>query len=98
MPNKSAGWKIEKLQINRGVRQGCIKVTLLLKLYTEFLITEALQEILVNEIIYNSMRHADDIVPIVNNDDLEMLLNTVNAKNLEYGGNWHRENKKRDSK
>lgn len=25
--------------------------------------------------MYNILRHADDIVPIVNNDDLKMLLN-----------------------
>lgn len=80
----------DSLEICRGVRQGCILSPLLFNLYSEAIISEALEEldvgVKVNGKVVNNLRYADDTVLIASSEgDLQMLLDRVHECSLEAG-------------
>ena len=63
----SRSFKIEK-----GVRQGCALSAVCFNMYSEELINEALQDetgLVVNGVVINNMRFADDTVLLANTED-----------------------------
>ena len=56
---------VEKFDVERGVRQGCLISPILINLYSEFMIKEAMEGvegIRFNEINITDLRYADDAV------------------------------------
>jgi len=68
--------------IRRGVRQGCILSPIFFNLYSEEIMSEALEDteegIIINGKVINTLRYADDTVLIAGSiDDLQKILNKV---------------------
>uniref|UniRef100_A0A2A4J795 Reverse transcriptase domain-containing protein n=1 Tax=Heliothis virescens TaxID=7102 RepID=A0A2A4J795_HELVI len=73
----------EEIEICRGVRQGCIMSPLLFNIYSETVMSEALEDldagIRVNGTVINNLRYADDTVFVASSEsELQVLIDTVN--------------------
>lgn len=82
----------EESQILRGVRQGCILSPLLFNIYSDKIFKRATQEqemgVQINGEYINTIRYADDTVILSDKlEDLQHLLNCVNAEGQEMGLN-----------
>lgn len=80
----------EEVAICRGVRQGCILSPLLFNLYSEAIITEALEEsewgVNINGHIINNLRHADDTALVAfTPEDIQMIVNRVHECSQKAG-------------
>ncbi|KAL4104588.1 hypothetical protein QTP88_019882 [Uroleucon formosanum] len=69
-------------RIRRGVRQGCILSPIFFNLYSEEIMSEALEDteegIIINGKVINNLRYADDTVLIAGSiEDLQKILNKV---------------------
>lgn len=78
------------LEISRGVRQGCILSPLLFNLYSEAIISEALEGsevgVKINGKVVNNLRYADDTVLIASSEqDLQILVDRVHECSLRAG-------------
>lgn len=97
--NQTANIRVEnsetdQIDICRGVRQGCILSPLLFNLYSEAIITEALEGlevgITINGKIVNNLRYADDTVLLASTQqDLQYILNRVHECSLRAGLNMN---------
>jgi len=79
-----------EINIKRGVRQGCVLSPTLFNLYSERIMTEALNEaaegIVINGQLINNLRYADDTVLIASTaGELQVLLDRINRVSLQYG-------------
>jgi hypothetical protein len=92
--DQSAAFRINNeltdwFKIKRGVRQGCICSPSFFNIYSEELITEALEDIKgisINGINYNRIRYADDIAIITENlDDLKKGLENIDKIGAKFG-------------
>ena len=93
--NQSASVRVDghntaNIEIQRGVRQGCVLSPLLFNIYSERIFSEALdgktEGILLNGEVVNNLRYADDTVLLANTEeDLQELINCVVAKSEEAG-------------
>lgn len=80
----------EKIEIQRGVRQGCVLSPMLFNLYSEEIIQRALSEetagVKVNGRPINNLRFADDTVVIAENmEDLQRLIDQIVESSEENG-------------
>lgn len=78
------------IEIQCGVRQGCILSPLLFNLYSEQIFKEALEEldagILVNGERLNNLRYADDTVAFADSPEaLQKIMDRVVATSMKYG-------------
>lgn len=74
--------------IKRGVRQGCVASPSLFSVYTENIFKEIkdLRGINIGGHNINNIRYADDTVLLAENEnDLQILLNTIQVKSTQYG-------------
>jgi hypothetical protein len=81
---------VQNLQINRGVRQGCILSPLLFNIYSEEIFKDATNSInkgiKVNGVFINNIRYADDTTLIADSlEDLQYLIDRVNAESKKFG-------------
>ncbi len=93
--NQSASVRVEnelsdEVQIQRGVRQGCVLSPLLFNLYSEMILSEALDGlnlgIVINGEDINNLRYADDtVLPTGSAENQQTLLDHVNAVSNRYG-------------
>ena len=76
-------------EIQKGVRQGCIISPILFNLYSEFMITEAFDEmegVKFNGVNLTNLRYADDVVILAENEEnLQTMMESLNNKCKEYG-------------
>lgn len=82
----------ENIEIQRGVRQGCILSPLLFNIYAEAIFEEALENaeegVIVNGHPINNLRYADDTILLASNfKDLQNLLQRVDRVSTSYGLN-----------
>lgn len=80
----------KEVEVRRGVRQGCVLSPTLFNLYSEAILSEALDGctcgLVVNGEVVNNLRYADDTVLLAGSaDDLQLLLNHVNTTSNKYG-------------
>ncbi|CAH2217665.1 jg22922 [Pararge aegeria aegeria] len=72
----------EDLEINRGVRQGCILSPTLFKLYFETIFAEAIEGldcgVKINGRNINNIRYADEAVLIASLEDIQRIVTRVN--------------------
>lgn len=82
----------DDITIAKGVRQGCVLSPLLFNIYTEKIFQLALEDnpmgIKINGIPINNLRYADDTAILADNiEDLQAIINAINAKGKEFGLN-----------
>lgn len=80
----------EEVEIQRGVRQGCILSPILFNVYSEDIIKGALDSqdigIKINGITINNLRYADDTVILAGtHEELQTLINRMVTRSEEYG-------------
>lgn len=80
----------EEIDIQRGVRQGCILSPILFNLYSEDIVNRALDDqdmgIKINGMTINNLRYADDTVILAGtHEDLQTLINRMVTVSEEYG-------------
>lgn len=80
----------EEVQIEKGVRQGCILSPCLFNLYSEVIFRNAFDQlnlgIRINGKLIQNIRYADDTVLLATNpEDLQIMLQKLNNTLLEYG-------------
>lgn len=80
----------EEIEIQRGVRQGCILSPILFNLYSEDIVDKALVDqdigIKINGTAINNLRYADDTVILAGtHEELQTLLDRIVAVSKEYG-------------
>lgn len=80
----------KKIEIRRGVRQGCVLSATLFNIYAEEIMRKALEDetvgVKVNGIAINNIRYADDTVLVATNlVDLQRLINKVTIASEEWG-------------
>ncbi|CAH2267750.1 jg15167 [Pararge aegeria aegeria] len=95
--NQSANIRVNRnlssyIDIERGVRQGCILSPLLFNLYAEAIFSEALDNISdgisINGKTLNNIRYADDTILIADSlEGLQNIVNSVASVSAEYGIN-----------
>ena len=77
------------VEIKRGVRQGCVISPILFNLYSEFMITEALENesgISINGNNITNLRYADDAVLVADEKEkLQSMLDKLNEVCKAYG-------------
>src|SRR5688572_14257763 len=77
------------IKTRKEVRQGCILSPILFKLFSEFMISEALDEvegILFNEVNITNFRYADDaVLAAYSKKKLQMMLDKLNMTCNKYG-------------
>ena len=77
------------VNINRGVRQGCILSPILFNLYSEFMISEALEEeegVKLNGVNINNLRYADDAALVAySKTNLQNMLDKLKETGKKYG-------------
>ena len=82
------GNKTEKINIRRGVRQGCILSPILFNLYSEKIFQESLQDakgFKINGKRITNIRYADDTVIIAETEeDLQDMINAINLVSNQY--------------
>lgn len=87
---KIDGEHTEDIQIQRGVRQGCILSPILFNLYSEFIFREALENIdegiPLNGVRVNNIRYADDAIVFADTQEgLQALMDKVVEVSKRYG-------------
>lgn len=80
----------EEIEIQRGVRQGCILSPTLFNLYSEDIVRKALDDqdigIEINGKVINNLRYADDTVLLAGTlEDLQAIINKIVVISEEYG-------------
>uniref|UniRef100_A0A2A4JBK9 Reverse transcriptase domain-containing protein n=1 Tax=Heliothis virescens TaxID=7102 RepID=A0A2A4JBK9_HELVI len=80
----------DDIDIERGVRQGCILSPLLFNIYAEAIFAEALEDtdggVVVNGLPINNLRYADDTILLASGfEDLQGLLRRVDNISANYG-------------
>lgn len=78
----TTGGKTNWVNINKGVRQGCILSPLLYNIYSEAIMKDALDEcdigVKINGLIVNNIRYADDTVLLAESSlDLQKLIDSI---------------------
>ena len=78
----------EEVNIQKGVRQGCVLSPSLFNLYTEYIFREIdqMSGLKINGETINNLRYADDTVLLAENeDDLQNLVSTIEIQSEKFG-------------